>query len=136
MRRSEAMSAAAVRIGQKCQGRFSQVLALSSAVIRQRQNTRSHVTSPHKWSDHLHWRAGKDISTVMGSQPRHHPASNAAGKESYDFDQLYFNNFQELPTLPIPNLDDTLDRYLKSLRYNPLPRPSLQIRQSHSSHAG
>lgn len=33
----------------------------------------------------------------------------------YKFEELYDKNHQNIPRLPIPNLDYTLDRYLRSL---------------------
>lgn len=43
-------------------------------------------------------------------------ASSQEGTPFYKFEELYVKNHQNLPRLPIPNLDHTLDRYLRSLR--------------------
>ena len=68
--------------------------------------------------------------TRPGCRPSSRQATSPAAQEPpyYDFDKLYFDNFQGLPTLPIPKLDDTLDRYLKSLRCCRPPRALRELK--------
>ncbi len=51
------------------------------------------------WGVHLQQRSG--LSTRTGT---------------YNFADLYAVNHQNLPRLPIPDLDQTLDRYIQNLR--------------------
>jgi len=49
-------------------------------------------------------------------------AGEGANKPFYEFKKLYDHNHQNIPRLPIPDLDSTLDKYICSLR--PLIGPS------------